>query len=135
MGNCSCAPLFSGHPLGPLILPVMPFNFEMPLSITFGGPPQGKGLLYGSVSWVLPEQACKSFTPPGLLQPLPVPHCPSNISLDFITGLPSSEGNTTVLWCCGFPSCSASSAYQKWPTRRLAFHALLQASEPGFLPT
>ncbi|KAK2875943.1 hypothetical protein Q8A73_024020 [Channa argus] len=31
-------------------------------------------------------------------------------------------------------SRSASSAYQKWPTRRLAFHARLQASEPGFLP-
>ncbi|KAI9531152.1 hypothetical protein NQZ68_000647 [Dissostichus eleginoides] len=31
-------------------------------------------------------------------------------------------------------SRSASSAYQQWPTRRLAFHARLQAIEPGFLP-
>ncbi|XP_060944012.1 cilia- and flagella- associated protein 210-like [Limanda limanda] len=31
-------------------------------------------------------------------------------------------------------SRSASSAYPKWPTRRLAFHDRLQASEPGFLP-
>ena len=36
--------------------------------------------------------------PSGLLQPLPVPHRPwSDISLDFVTGLPPSEGNTTIL--------------------------------------
>lgn len=36
--------------------------------------------------------------PAGLLRPLPVPHRPwSNIALDFVTGLPPSEGNTTVL--------------------------------------
>lgn len=34
----------------------------------------------------------------GLLQPLPVPTRPwAEISLDFVTGLPVSEGNTTVL--------------------------------------
>ena len=34
----------------------------------------------------------------GLLQPLPVPHRPwSDISLDFVTGLPSSKGKTTIL--------------------------------------
>jgi hypothetical protein len=36
--------------------------------------------------------------PQGLLHPLPVPHRPwSHISLDFITGLPPSHGNTTIL--------------------------------------
>ena len=40
-----------------------------------------------------PQQA-----PSGLLQPLPVPHHPwSHISLDFVTGLPPSDGNTTIL--------------------------------------
>lgn len=34
----------------------------------------------------------------GLLQPLPIPTRPwAEIFLDFITGLPASEGNTTVL--------------------------------------
>ncbi|KAI3352382.1 hypothetical protein L3Q82_005348 [Scortum barcoo] len=34
----------------------------------------------------------------GLLQPIPVPHRPwSHISLDFVTGLPPSKGNTVVL--------------------------------------
>ena len=36
--------------------------------------------------------------PAGLLHPLPVPHRPwSHISLDFVTGLPPSSGNTTML--------------------------------------
>ena len=36
--------------------------------------------------------------PAGLLHPLPVPSRPwSHISLDFVTGLPLSEGNTTIL--------------------------------------
>jgi len=36
--------------------------------------------------------------PSGLLRPLPVPHRPwSDISLDFVTGLPPSQGNTTIL--------------------------------------
>ena len=36
--------------------------------------------------------------PAGLLRPLPVPHQPwSHIAVDFVTGLPLSEGNTTIL--------------------------------------
>ncbi|KAG1925560.1 retrotransposable element [Pimephales promelas] len=36
--------------------------------------------------------------PSGLLQPLPVPHRPwSHLALDFITDLPKSNGNTTIL--------------------------------------
>ena len=36
--------------------------------------------------------------PAGLLQPLPVPRRPwSHISLDFVTGLPPSDNNTTIL--------------------------------------
>lgn len=36
--------------------------------------------------------------PSGLLQPLPVPHRPwSHISIDFVTGLPPSEGKTAIL--------------------------------------
>lgn len=36
--------------------------------------------------------------PSGLLQPLPIPRLPwSHIAMDFITGLPPSEGNTIIL--------------------------------------
>ncbi len=44
------------------------------------------------------NQIKTSHLPPlGLLYPLPIPHCPwSHLSLDFVTGLPSSQGNTTI---------------------------------------
>lgn len=36
--------------------------------------------------------------PAGHLHPLPIPHCPlSHIPLDFVTGLPPTAGNTTIL--------------------------------------
>lgn len=36
--------------------------------------------------------------PAGILEPLPIPQCPwSHLSVDFVTDLPSSEGNTTIL--------------------------------------
>ena len=36
--------------------------------------------------------------PAGLLRPLPIPHRPwSHIAVDFVTGLPPSDGNTTIL--------------------------------------
>jgi hypothetical protein len=36
--------------------------------------------------------------PSGLLQPPPAPHRPwSHIALDFVTGLPPSDGNTVIL--------------------------------------
>ena len=39
-----------------------------------------------------------NLRPSGLLQPLPVPHRPwSHISIDFVTGLPPSEGKTVIL--------------------------------------
>ena len=44
------------------------------------------------------QNKTSSQPPAGLLQPLPVPMRPwSHVSLDFVTGLPLSEGNTVIL--------------------------------------
>ena len=59
---------------------------------------------------------------------------PSVKKLEAIAETPSSALDIGRLNPAFGSSRSASSAYQKWPTRRLAFHARLQASEPGFLP-
>ncbi|KAK7918601.1 hypothetical protein WMY93_009885 [Mugilogobius chulae] len=54
-------------------------------------------------SYVFACQVCarsktRHCPPSGLLQPLQVPSRPwSHIALDFVTGLPSSQGNTTIL--------------------------------------
>ena len=53
---------------------------------------------YVSACQVCARSKVPRLPPPGLLRPLPVPHRPwSDISLDFVTGFPLSEGNTTVL--------------------------------------
>ncbi len=45
-----------------------------------------------------PVQKSSNQHPTGLLHPLPIPQHPwSHISMDFITGLPVSEGNSVVL--------------------------------------
>ena len=46
----------------------------------------------------MPDARSPGTPTPGLLHLLPVPHRPwSDISLDFVTGLPPLQGNTTIL--------------------------------------
>lgn len=53
---------------------------------------------YVSACSVCARSKVSHRAPAGLLRPLPVPHRPwSHIAVDFITGLPPSEGNTTIL--------------------------------------
>uniref|UniRef100_A0AAQ4Q2C6 Integrase catalytic domain-containing protein n=1 Tax=Gasterosteus aculeatus aculeatus TaxID=481459 RepID=A0AAQ4Q2C6_GASAC len=54
----------------------------------------------GNLSQPAPFARSKSShqAPAGLLRPLPIPHRPwSHIAVDFVTGLPPSEGNTVIL--------------------------------------
>src|SRR4029434_3598435 len=47
---------------------------------------------------VCATQKSSHQAPAGLLRPLPIPSRPwSHISMDFVTGLPVSEGNTVIL--------------------------------------
>lgn len=47
---------------------------------------------------LVPEQHFTHRAAAGLLNRLPIPHCPwSHISLDFVTGFPESDSNTVVL--------------------------------------
>ena len=46
----------------------------------------------------VPVPKASSQKPQGLLQPLPVPHRPlSHIAIDFVTGLPESQGKSVIL--------------------------------------
>ncbi len=54
--------------------------------------------------------------PAGLLQPLPVPQRPwSHITIDFITDLPNSKGNTTILTVIDRFSKSCQYPYPNYP--------------------
>ena len=66
--------------------------------------------------------------PSGLLLPLPVPHRPwSHISLDFVTGLPPSDGNTAILTIVDRFSKSAHFiALPKLPTAKETAELLVQ---------
>ena len=53
-----------------------------------------------------------SQQPQGLLQPLPVPHRP-HIAIDFVTGLPESQGHSVILTIVDrFSVCSLCTPYQ-----------------------
>ena len=59
---------------------------------------EGEVREYVTACAVCAQHKSSRLPPSGLLQPLPVPHRPwSDISLDFVTGLPPSKFNTTIL--------------------------------------
>ena len=66
--------------------------------------------------------------PAGLLQPLPVPHRPwTHISLDFITGLPPSQGNTAILVVVDrFSKAARFIALTKLPTAKQTAEILVR---------
>ena len=54
--------------------------------------------LFVSACSVCARSKASHQAPAGLLRPLPIPHRPwSHIAVDFVTGLPPSEGNTVIL--------------------------------------
>ncbi|KAF7652536.1 hypothetical protein LDENG_00095090 [Lucifuga dentata] len=53
---------------------------------------------YVAACIVCTQNKSSNHAPAGLLRPLPIPCCPwSHIAVDFVTGLPSSSGNTVIL--------------------------------------
>ncbi|KAI2655590.1 Transposon Tf2-6 polyprotein [Labeo rohita] len=66
--------------------------------------------------------------PAGLLRPLPIPSRPwSHIALDFITGLPTSQGNNTILTIVDrFSKAAHFVALPKLPTARETADLLVQ---------
>ena len=69
-----------------------------------------------------------SQRPQGLLQPLPVPHRPwSHIAIDFVTGLPESQGQSVILNIVDRFSKSAHFVpLQKLPSSREMAQILVQ---------
>uniref|UniRef100_A0A8C6UZW3 Gypsy retrotransposon integrase-like protein 1 n=5 Tax=Neogobius melanostomus TaxID=47308 RepID=A0A8C6UZW3_9GOBI len=73
-----------------------------------------------SACTVCSQNKTSNRPPSGLLQPLPIPSRPwSHISLDFVTGLPSSNGNTVVLTIVDrFSKCAHFVPLPKLPSSR-----------------
>ena len=88
-----------GHPLQGSLLPWFPSHSSPPAASFSDGPlcPPTPGSSSPPAPSVHPVRPLTAL-PPGLLRPLPVPHRPwSHIAVDFVMGLPPSEGNTTIL--------------------------------------
>ena len=74
------------------------------------------------------RQAVEELSPfiSGLLQPLPVPHRPcSDISLDFVTGLPPSQGYTAILTVDRFSKMVHFIPMRKLPSAKGTAEAVL----------
>ncbi len=81
---------------------------------------------YVAACSVCAQNKSSNAPPTGLLQPLPVPWRPwSDISLDFVTGLPPSEGNTTILTVDQFSKMVKFIALPKLPSAKETGEALL----------
>ena len=77
---------------------------------------------------VCSQQKSSHQAPSGLLHPLPVPRRPwSHISLDFVTGLPPSNGNTVILTVIDrFSKAAMLIPLPKLPTAKEMAEVLLQ---------
>ncbi len=76
---------------------------------------------------VCAQQKSSNQRPAGLLHPLPIPQRPwSHISMDCITGLPVSEGNSVVLVVDRFSKASHFIALPKLPSAKDTAEIVLQ---------